>query len=123
MGWEEALEIAVARHRCLRWRWLCSEANPDAGQRDAYRRHMIELAAPSYPAMAVQARNLARAFRDWAMDGFRRVGDDELTRRLAICATCPEWEPIEGRCRQCGCYGAWKARLASEHCPLDPPKW
>jgi hypothetical protein len=53
------------------------------------------------------------------------VPDDVLASREAICGVCPE--NVAGRCRKCGCgvKGAigFKTRLATERCPLTPPKW
>ena len=44
MTWTDALEVCLARGRPGRYRWLCSEANPNARQREAYRRHVLRLA-------------------------------------------------------------------------------
>lgn len=58
MTWLDALEIVIARTRHERYRWLCSEANPDAEQRDAYRRHMLTRAghpAPAQPPAPIPA--------------------------------------------------------------------
>lgn len=48
-----------------------------------------------------------------------------LAAREAICKTCEE--NIAGRCRKCGCgvrsQFIRKTQLATEQCPLDPPKW
>jgi hypothetical protein len=45
--------------------------------------------------------------------------------REAICAVCPE--NLAGRCRKCGCgvkaQLLRKTHLATEQCPLYPPKW
>lgn len=46
-----------------------------------------------------------------------RVSLAEQGRRLAICQSC---EHFTGRtCALCGCFGAFKAHLATEQCP-DP---
>ena len=41
--------------------------------------------------------------------------------RLAICRTCPAFEPAGwfglGRCSRCGCIAQLKLRLSSQHCP------
>jgi hypothetical protein len=48
----EVLDIVVSRTRHERYRWLCSDANPNTEQRDAYRRLMFDLAGqrPHPPA-------------------------------------------------------------------------
>lgn len=42
-GWEGALETVVGRMGHDRYRWLCSDANPDDEARAAYRRLMVFL--------------------------------------------------------------------------------
>jgi hypothetical protein len=42
MTLDEALDIVATDH--LRYRWLCSEDNPDVAQRDAYRALVIRRA-------------------------------------------------------------------------------
>ena len=59
-----------------------------------------------------------------------RVPPDVQTAREAICSGCEE--NLNGRCKKCGCgvksgHGTirWvrKTWLATEQCPLTPPKW
>lgn len=74
MTWIEALDLVVARTRHGRYRWLCSDANPNTRQRDAYRRAMLRKAgAPEPPPMAAAPRPspLAASIRA-AKLGFRR---------------------------------------------------
>lgn len=52
-----------------------------------------------------------------------RVLDEEYARRLAICHGCEFYDAQADRCEVCGCVAAWKARLATEHCPLSEPRW
>lgn len=40
---------------------------------------------------------------------------------LEICSACDRWDAARGRCLECGCFGALKVRLLTEHCPLG--KW
>ncbi len=42
--WEEALEIEVEQSKIHRYRWLCSDDNPDKETREGYRKLMIKLA-------------------------------------------------------------------------------
>jgi hypothetical protein len=51
------------------------------------------------------------------------VAESAKAARLALCAACPEFKPDAGRCAVCGCRMAYKASLATERCPLEPPKW
>lgn len=60
MTHREAIEIIEARdgHAHGRYRFLCSEANPDAGQRAAYRAHVVRRASRAEePAPRVQLRS------------------------------------------------------------------
>jgi hypothetical protein len=54
-----------------------------------------------------------------------RVPPTILAQREAICAACEE--NLAGRCQKCGCgvrsQFIRKTHLATEKCPLDPPKW
>ena len=72
MTYLEALDIVVARTRHERFRWLCSDANPDAHVREGYRALVLKLAgepvsAPP-PTPLVPLGNSIRA----AQLGFRR---------------------------------------------------
>jgi len=47
-----------------------------------------------------------------------------------ICRPCPKFSAVAQACNICGCgisasKSAWlnKARMATESCPLDPPRW
>lgn len=44
MTYLEALEIVIARTKHERYRWLCSDENLDAPQREGYRRQVLMLA-------------------------------------------------------------------------------
>ena len=46
-----------------------------------------------------------------------------VEQRLAICKSCPKWNPRRERCGLCGCRTAVKVKLASAACPDDPPRW
>lgn len=54
MTWLDALEIVVARTGHVRYRWLCSDDNPDADQRDAYRIQVIAEACGEPPRPSVR---------------------------------------------------------------------
>ncbi len=85
---------------------------------------------PAYPSWTAMAGNLARAVGgvvSAAVHGEPIVATEkEQARRLAICHACAEWyDPEQERCRHggCGCFLSLKTRIATQHCPLDPPKW
>ncbi len=87
-------------------------------------------AVATYPSLTAMAGNLARAVGgvvSAAVHGEAIVAsEEEQARRLAICHACAEWyDPEQDRCRHggCGCFLSLKTRIASSHCPLDPPKW
>jgi hypothetical protein len=44
LNWTEAIEIAVQQEGHERYRWLCSDDNPDVRQREAYRALMVRKA-------------------------------------------------------------------------------
>ena len=80
---------------------------------------------PEYPSIFQQAGNLARSVGE-VVSGTARgdpvlVSQEEHDRRLEICQKCEHFR--DGRCMLCGCIMKWKTRLASLHCPDDPPRW
>lgn len=46
---------------------------------------------------------------------------DAAAKRHVICIGCDRFK--SGMCVECGCLVAAKVRIASEQCPLEPPKW
>lgn len=132
--WEECLEAVMSGpgHK-PDYRKLCGEDHP---QHAAWRARMCaklgvasspaaQTPAATMPSLLHQARNVAGAMGRVVAAAARgekiQVGEEEQTRRLAICQAC---EFLVGdRCSKCGCIGRWKGRLATEHCPLNPPKW
>jgi hypothetical protein len=109
--------------------WLNLQANPDRW-RPVHDQLLARKAQPlQYPRLMEQATNAAGALIRAAASGFAHVSQAEQDRRLAICRgddtqpKCNFYDPSQGRCFKCGCVAAWKARLVSEHCPLDPPRW
>lgn len=49
------------------------------------------------------------------------VSEGEYVRRLRLCSTCDLFDKEASRCRSCGCYMTYKARLRSQQCPVG--KW
>ncbi len=91
---------------------------------DALGHHLPEL---EYPSLFQQATNAAKAVGSVVASAVRgepvTVPQEEQDRRLAICHACEFWDPAQSRCSKCGCFGQWKTWLASQRCPLNPPKW
>ena len=72
------------------------------------------------PPMATQAWNLATALVEFAADGFATVDRDEYAMRLGICDACQS-RTEAGRCAECGCFVAVKAKGRAWDCPKG--KW
>lgn len=128
MDYLSALDIVVARTRHERYRWLCSDDNPNIAQRNSYREFVIREAnggTSVYPPLREQLGNAASAVGRVAyamMHGQHiAVDQDEQNRRLAICRDCEFFDATQGRCMKCGCFGAFKSWLATERCPIG--KW
>lgn len=68
-----------------------------------------------------RAKMLAGAVGRFVASGGERATPDERARRLAICGGCEHFDAGGRRCRLCTCYMPLKARLATEHCPVE--KW
>ncbi len=109
-------------------KWL--ESGTDHQKRHASFRLAQPDAKLQYPSLFQQAKNLAHAVGgvvSAAVHGEPIVAtEEEQARRLAICHACAEWyDPEQERCPHggCGCFLSLKTRIASQHCPLDPPKW
>ena len=51
------------------------------------------------------------------------VPDNIFADRLNICKTCKNFDAKRMRCNLCGCFANLKLKLATEQCPLNPPKW
>lgn len=47
--------------------------------------------------------------------------DNEILKRKAICASCPELKKPLKQCSVCLCFTDFKTTIAAEKCPLD--KW
>lgn len=107
---------------------LCDLVNPShpdyrPGYRDTIRLHAAKMT--DLPPLVEQAKSAAEAVGRVVAAAVRgepiRASDEEHARRLAICKACEYYR--DGRCLKCGCVMAWKSRLATERCPLEPPKW
>jgi hypothetical protein len=130
MDWKEALEVVVSRTKHEPFRRGCADDNPD---KEKWRARMIEMATGGSPAPAAYPSALAMAGSAAAALGRAAsavvhgeavlVPAEEFDRRLAICRGCEQFDPGPARCRICGCWTNQKLGLATEQCPLEPPRW
>ena len=82
-----------------------------------------------FPTLPQQAGHViaaaTRAVRAVVAGRRVRVPPEVQAAREAICAECEE--NLNGRCKKCGCgvrsQLIRKTHLATERCPLNPPKW
>ena len=73
------------------------------------------------PSTTEMAKNLAKATKDHVKSGFKTVSEDEIKERLDICGACEHYIPHSARCKLCGCFTKFKAKLKSGGCPIK--KW
>ncbi len=123
----EAIEEAVRRTGVERYRFLCSEANTlPAPNGPAEYIQLMHQIANEYPPLAEQASNalgaLGRVAGAVLTGSPVMVSEAVYAERTAICKACEHYDAVADKCRVCGCYGL-KRRLATERCPLDPPRW
>jgi len=84
--------------------------------------------AETFPPIREQFRTYTAALRRWWKAGRPRRPKEEVARIVAICRGCEFY--TDGRCRLCGCpcnesrnVLRNKAKMATEECPLEEPKW
>lgn len=95
---------------CIRRNEPCDEPRPVPSADEILR---------TPPATTAQAWNLAKSLAAFVADGMKTVEKHEYAERLTICETCEERRG--GRCLQCGCNLAIKAKGRVFQCPLG--KW
>jgi hypothetical protein len=121
---DAALDAAIAETGVERYRYLAT-GHPDPAVRRAYTEWILAgrpaHSSPINPPILAQAANVLGAVVAFATSGFKTVDQAEQGRRLAICHECEFFDHEQVRCRKCGCFANLKARLATEHCPID--KW
>lgn len=122
---QDPVRIATIRNRSI---LAATGELPDV--RPAIFRAPLDPTAPKpccdgqrYPSIATQAVTAARAAARFAASGFALTSDVEIRQRLAICHGCDHYDASQDRCFQCGCAISLKIKMASESCPLTPPKW
>ena len=70
------------------------------------------------PPLMEQAANFGHSMVNFAASGFKTTGKGDYDRRLSICHACPANMFNGGRCMDCGCVVALKAKVETEKCPL-----
>lgn len=84
------------------------------------------------PGLISQGWNYTKAVAGWMKAGSPTRTKSEIDRIFAICQLCPQFisDDLRPRCRVCGCSLSQapeglnnKIAMATESCPLDPPKW
>lgn len=73
---------------------------------------------PAMPGILEMAKNVTKAAVNFAMDGFKRVTEDQYNQRLEQCNKNECGQFVKGRCAKCGCFLIPKAWAHSEECPL-----
>jgi len=83
------------------------------------------------PGTARQAWNYTKAVARWIAAG-RPVRSDSRVQEIfeTLCQPCEHFDAEHQSCRLCGCRVrksgsafANKLRMATERCPMQPPKW
>lgn len=83
------------------------------------------------PGIVQQGWNYTKAVARWIAAG-RPVRSNERVREIfeTLCQRCEHFDAGHGSCRLCGCRVRRdgpaftnKLRMATERCPMNPPKW
>lgn len=83
------------------------------------------------PSLRRQIWTYSKAVARWVAAGSPARSQTEIDAALAICKACEHYaEKKKPHCRVCGCQLNTapdglvnKIAMATEHCPLTPPKW
>jgi hypothetical protein len=122
--WQEALETVVLTTKHEVYRARCAETHPDHLM---WRENMITRATgvrrepAKMPPIREEAKHFWRAIKGLVKSGFRLTPKPVRKERVAICLACDRC--VNNRCNMCGCFIHKKAMVATERCPLNPPKW
>lgn len=101
-------------------------------EREAYLAEQRAANETIEPGVLQQAWNYTAALERWTLAGRPVRSPERIAEILAICEACPMYlgDAKRPRCKLCGCSinnlprGTQnKIAMATEHCPLDPPKW
>lgn len=75
------------------------------------------------PNLFQRGLKFSKAILTYAIAGMPNVSDEVFDRRMALCLQCPHYDAAGPRCLKCTCGLQVKARMATEQCPLQPPRW
>jgi hypothetical protein len=78
---------------------------------------------PQPPSLAAQVASVGRAAARWVAGGLQFASPEVQASRRAICDACEHHNTRRDKCMICGCFLNPKIRMATESCPLNPPKW
>lgn len=80
--------------------------------------------------LAVRFGRYIQAINRWTAAGKPTRTDEQVESIFKSCQGCEHFNEARSKCQLCGCYlnigknaRFNKIRMATEHCPLDPPKW
>lgn len=122
---DQAIDRAVKKTGHARFRDLLDPTHADYNPSYWPLVRLLAGDVASFPPLTEQIANAARAAARVAKAIVKRetviVSQEEQERRLAICETCDHFS--ESRCTLCGCCANLKTRIATEHCPDNPPRW
>jgi hypothetical protein len=126
MAWEDDLEAVVKRTGAVHLRTLCSEAYHDhVRMREKISTMAAQSEGASFPPVITQIGNGLVALGRVAGAALRGksvwVPTEVLEERRAECKSCDQL--VNDRCKLCGCFYEKKIRLATESCPMNPPRW
>lgn len=131
MDWRESLEIVIAQNKHEALRDKCSDSNTNVKEREKFRNMVVLMAqnqfisAPKieYPPITEQIFNASKAavrVLDKIVHGEKVLVDEaEQAKRWSICLACDHRDPVQEKCKACGCPLKKKIPLASEFCPLN----
>lgn len=100
--------------------------DPDRAVNPTYKeiKKATKVEATPFSMILGLAKAIAKTGKDALTGKQVASGDAETARRLSICLKCPYVllnSKSEVRCSKCGCFMSFKARLASQKCPIN--KW
>jgi len=65
--------------------------------------------------------SFAKSMAEWIKAGLPLVSHKTHGMRYGSCKTCLQFHRFY--CKHCKCVAYLKTKLATEQCPLDPPRW
>lgn len=108
--------------RCVHCGWQSPRPN--------VRRECRSPDAGSLPSIFARVSKWSQAVAKWLAAGRPTRTDEQVADLLKICRECEKYDHDHQRCNLCGCKASKssyattnKLRMATEACPLNPPKW